>query len=79
LDGRLLFPSQELAKTMQDQIDVVTLREHLFDGLVPQRTFAEALGVTLRAVQKMIKQNKVETRRVGSKTFIVVSSAGKAA
>ena len=55
------------------------LRERLFEGLVPQQTFADALGVSLRAVQVMVKQRKIETCRVGSKNFVVVSSARKAA
>jgi hypothetical protein len=59
--------------------EITKLREQLFDGLVTQQTFADALGVTLRAVQVMIRQRKVETCRVGSKTLVVIASARKAA
>ncbi len=55
------------------------LREQLFDGLVPLQTFADALGVTLRAVQVMVQKRKIQTCRVGCKNFVVVSSARKAA
>jgi excisionase family DNA binding protein len=59
--------------------ETAQLREQLFDGLVPQQTLADTLGVTRRSIQRMIKQRKIEVCRVGSKTFVVVSSARKAA
>jgi biotin operon repressor len=59
--------------------ETAQLREQLFDGLVPQQTLADTLGVTRRSIQRMIKQRKIEVCRVGSKNFVVVSSARKAA
>ena len=59
--------------------EIAQLREKIFDGLVPQQTLADTLGVTRRSVQRMIKQRKVEVCRVGSKNFIVLSSVRKAA
>ena len=64
---------------MSDNPEIAQLREQIFDGLVPQQTLADTLGLTRRSIQRMIKQKKVAVCRVGSKNFVVLSSARKAA
>jgi hypothetical protein len=62
-----------------DPREVAQLRDKIFEDLASLPTFAQALGKSVRAVQRMAKAGQVEIVRYGATPYVVLGSARKAA
>jgi hypothetical protein len=59
--------------------EVARVRDRILQDLAPVPVFAEAIGKSIRAVQRMAKAEQIEIVRYGATPYVVIGSTRKAA
>ena len=64
---------------MTNTDEVARVRDRFLQDLAPVPVFANAIGKSIRSVQRMVKAGQIEIVKYGATPYVVIGSTRKAA